>query len=109
MRGVSDLKGVGDIRTALSAHLRSTSRQKGTPYQEIFAFGMEKLRLEREMEVIGRRLERTRRRLDEANEVIASRIGYIRQEARPDPPSAGETEQGRPAAGGRWRTMTVRY
>ncbi len=67
MKSVSDIKGVGDLRTAVSTHLRSTPWLKGTPYQEVFAFGMEKLRLEQELEMRAKRLERTRRRLDDAN------------------------------------------
>ena len=109
MRGVNDLKGVGDIRTALSAHLHGTSRHKGTLGEELVAFERDKLRLERELEVLAKRLGRTRRHLDEANKAIETRVSQIRAEESPASPSPGATGQENPGGGGPWRTMKVEY
>ncbi|MBF8267905.1 MAG: hypothetical protein HW388_1413 [Dehalococcoidia bacterium] len=108
MRGVSDLKGLADMRTALSTHLRSRSRDKGTPYQEVFSFGLEGLRLERELELVAKRQDRVRRRLAETRKVVEARIGQIRGAAPSDsPPAVTGDEQG--PSSHLWQTMTVKY
>lgn len=109
MKSVSDLKGLADMRTALSTHLRSRSRDKGTPYQEIFSFGMEGLRLERELELGTKRQSRVKRRLGEVRKVIEARMGQVRgTDPRPGlpPVEAGSDE---PPSSHPWQTMTVEY
>ncbi len=107
MRSVSHMKGVADIRTAVSGHCRSASRHQGTPFLEIMALGMEKLRLEREVEGFAKREERIRKRLAEIRVLTESRIGQVQKDDPPGPEAPRHVEQ--PRAGGPWRTMAVEY
>lgn len=108
MRGVSHLKGVSDIRTAISAHYRSTSRTKGTPYLEIMSFGMESLRLQEEVARLDKRSDRVRRRLSEIHGLINKAIDEVQHagaagdESRMIKKTAGPDDVG-------WRTMKVEY
>lgn len=107
MRGWSHIRGVADIRTAISAHYRSTSRHDATPYLEIMALGLEKLRLEKDLEWLGRREERIRKRL---SEIKALKEITIRQVQEDDPTGPGVPKHGEPPrTRGPWRTMAVEY
>ena len=108
MRVVSHVKGLADMRTAISTHYRSTSRHEGTPYLEILALGMEKLRLEKEVEGLTKREERIRKRLTEIKTLIGTRVGEVQEDDPPGTKTAGPGEQPAPS-GGPWRTMKVEY
>lgn len=108
MKGVSHLKGVSDIRTAISAHYRSTSRQKGTPYLEIMSFGMELLRLQEEAARLDKRRRRVGRRLSEIQGLISKAIDEVGHACAP----GDESRTCGPAAGPddvRWQKMKVEY
>lgn len=108
MRGVSHIKSAADIRTAISAHYRSTSRHEGTPYLEIMALGMEKLRLEKEVEGLAKREERIRKRLAEIKPLIETRVIQVQEDDHPSTKASGPGEQSAPV-GGSWRTMKIEY
>ena len=108
MRGVSQIKGVADIRTAVSARLRSTSRHKASSYLEVMALGMDKLRMEGELGWLGRREERIRKRLAEVKTLLQTRISEVQEDDLPGPKASGPGEQPAPG-GGPWRTMPVQY
>ena len=107
MRGDNHMKGLADMRTAISAHYRSASRHEGTPYLEVLALGMEKLRLEKEVEGIGKREERIRKRLAEIKTLMEKRASQVQEDAPPSSEAPRYVEQ--PQAGGSWRTMPVEY
>ncbi|MBI4336421.1 MAG: hypothetical protein HY683_01130 [Chloroflexi bacterium] len=77
MKGSGELKGLRDARTAISTHYRSSSRHKGTPYLEILALGMERLRLEAEMARLREREDRIQRRLSEIQQLLVKRLGQV--------------------------------
>jgi hypothetical protein len=108
MRNVSRAKGVADMRTAVSTHYRSASRHEGTPYLEILALGMEKLRLEKELAMLGKREERIRKRLAEIKTLMETRVSRVQDD---DPPRSNTSPSGEQPApgGGPWRKMTVGY
>ena len=106
MRGLSHLKGAADIRTAISTHYRSTARHEGTPFLEIMALGMEKLRLNRELEWLGKRQERVRRRLTEIKTLTDITIGRVHEDDPADPQAPRPQQLRVP---GPWPTMTVEY
>lgn len=108
MRGVRHMRGVADIRTAVSARLRSASRHRATSYLEIMALGMDKLRLEGEMEWLGRREERVRKRIAEIETLLQTVISAVRENDLPGPKAPGPGEQSA-LGGGPWRTMQVSY
>lgn len=87
MNNNSEMKGLRDIKTAVSAHVRSTSRHEGTPYLEILALGMEKLRLTKESANLSMRRERVQARLEEIRGVMDARLDQVREEG---PPADGE-------------------
>jgi hypothetical protein len=101
------MRGVADIRTVISAHYRSTSRHDGTPYLEIMALGLEELRLEKDLEWLGRREERIRKRLAEIKTLKETRVSQVQEDDSPVPELPRHEEQ--PRARGRWRTMAVEY
>ncbi|MBI4339406.1 MAG: hypothetical protein HY680_05585 [Chloroflexi bacterium] len=108
MRGVKHIKGVADVRTAISAHYRNTSRTKGTPYLEILSLGMEKLRLESELEALDKRKQRIHSRLDEIRDSLDATI----QEVQEKDHTASEASNGTAAnlpTGGPWHTMKAEY
>ena len=108
MRGDSHIKGLADMRTVISTHYRSTSRHEGTPYLEILALGMEKLRLEKEVEGLAKREERIRKRLAEIKTLMETRVDLVREDAPRGAKERGPREQPAPR-GGPWQTMTVQY
>ncbi|MFH1141567.1 MAG: hypothetical protein V1724_07930 [Chloroflexota bacterium] len=115
MKGVVDVKGLPDIRTALSTRSRSASRHRGTPYLEILSLGMQKLRLSSEIERLTERLERTDSKLEEIRDSLQKRLVMVAEESLPgsnsQPRPAGiprSTEQG-PARSRPWKTVTVDY
>ncbi|MDO8751646.1 MAG: hypothetical protein Q7K03_10985 [Dehalococcoidia bacterium] len=115
MKSVVDVKGLGDIRTAISTRSRSASRHKGTPYLEIMSLGMQKLRLSSEQERLAERVERVDARLGELRCALQERLTMVAEESpagsNPQPRPAGiprSTEQG-PARSRPWKTMAVEY
>ncbi len=113
MRSVVELKSLGDIRTTISTHSRSTPRHKATTYLEILSLGMEKQRLQAEMAVLGKRQHRIDLRLAEIREAMGKLVGRV-EEDRVAPPTAGATgshgppprQANRPA---KCREVTVGY
>ncbi len=108
------MKTLADIRTAISTRYRSASRHKATPYLEVMSLGLEKLRLERELEYMGRREERVHKRLAEAKTLLQTRLSQVKDKDRPapealghvDPPTSGKG----PSSGKRpFRSMSVEY
>ena len=115
MKGVVDVKGLPDIRTALSTRSRSASRHKGTPYLEILSLGMQKLRLSSEQERLAERAERVDARLEEIRTSLQKRLDLVGEESppatNPRPRPAGiprSAEQGQ-AKSRPWKTVTVDY
>lgn len=114
MNSATDLKGLRDIRTAVSTHSRSASRHKGTPYLEVLSLGMEKLRLETELSKLAKRQGRIETRLGEIGQLLGGRVAQI-QEDPPETDPAGKAGAEQRASMGRrtippnLRTMTVEY
>lgn len=109
MKGVGHLKGLADVRTALSTRSRNTSRHKGTPFLEIMALGMEKLRLEGQLEWVAKRQGRSLARIEEVRQLLDTRIRGVQEEDTSCAPAASQTGMKRKAGEGSWRTMTVSY
>ncbi|MBI2936032.1 MAG: hypothetical protein HYY31_04410 [Chloroflexi bacterium] len=113
MISVTQLKSIGDIRTTISTHTRSTPRHKGSTYLDILSLGMEKQRLETELVWMDRRRGRIERRLGE----IAESMEKLLNEAEQD--NAATTSalvldrepraNGSASNAGKWRRMTIDY
>lgn len=108
MRSVTHLRGLGDIRTSVSTHARSASRHEGTPYLEITALGMERLRLMKEQAWMAKRQERIGRRVVELRKLMDRGLTQVQEKDLPHPSTPGAG--GQPPVGHEpWRTLTVGY
>ena len=115
MGDVTELKGLGDIRTALSSRLHSKPAQKGTAHRDLYILGNEKRRLEKELV----RLERQQKRVQEHLAETVQEIAKLQQEAQLEDssqeastiPVTRERQSARPPdySQRRWKKMTVDY
>ncbi len=111
MRSITELKSLADIRTTISAHLRSTPRLKGSTYLEVYLLDKEKQRLEAELAYMGKRRGRIEARVAEIrkgqDELVAEAKAL---DVKDDTPGAVKKPILRAAAGPRnVRRVSVEY
>lgn len=115
MKSVTLLPGLADLKTTISAHVRSLPRHRGSTYLELLSLGMERLRLEAELAWLAKRQGRIGQRLQESREATTKLLGQVEQEssgvAPPPLSTPGENretpeESSQP---GKWRTVTLEY
>ena len=107
------LRGVGDVRTALSTRVRATPPQKATVHRDLYLRGTEKVRLENEIA----RLEQQQGRVKEHLAETIRAIARLQQEAQmeiqaletPPDPETGNRRAPVPEREGQWNTMPVEY
>ncbi|MBI2866093.1 MAG: hypothetical protein HYX99_01865 [Chloroflexi bacterium] len=80
MSGLTRMRTLGDVRTALSIHARSTPRHRSTTYLEVLSLGMENLRLQSELTALAKRRQRIEGRLLRVRETLVKRAGTVQQE-----------------------------
>lgn len=114
MKGVTEIKSVGDIRTATSHHIASKPPQKGTTYLDLYLLDREKQRLEKglsRLEVqkkrIHERLGEIQRAIEKLDEAAQREHAARRSSAKPtaDQQVASSQQLGRR----RWKKMTLDY
>ena len=115
MGDVTELRGLGDMRTALSTRLHSKPAQKGTAHRDLYILGNEKKRLEKELV----RLERQQRRVQEHLAETVQEIAKLQHEAQLEDSSQAAstisvTRERQSAAPPdysrrRWKKMTLDY
>jgi len=115
MAGVTELKGLGNIRTALSTRLHAKPAQKGTAHRDLYILGNEKKRLEKEVT----RLERQQKRVREHLAEVCQAIEGLEKEAQLEGSSqmgsidlAGGKKEPAPASQysqRQWKKMTFEY
>ena len=115
MGDVTELKGLGNIRTALSTRLHAKPAQKGTAHRDLYIIGNEKKRLEKEVTRLERQHKRVRDHLVEVCQAIeelekeaqlegSSQMGSIDLAGgKKEPPPASQYSQRR------WKKMTLDY
>ena len=114
MRNVTDLKGLGDIKTALSTRTHSKPAQKGTAHRDLYLLVKEKERLERELVQLERKQKRVQKHLAEILQTIAklqqeAQIEDVSLETSADP-GDGNTRTATPEYMCRqWKTMSLNY
>lgn len=115
MEDRKEVRGVGDIRTALSGRIRSTPAQKGTTHRDLYLLGEVRGRLEQEIWRLRRQQRRVEARLAEAVRAIARLCQEVEQADRsasaaaapvPGEPAPGPAAEDR---GRRWRKITLGY
>jgi len=114
MGDVTSLKGIGDVRTALSTRLHSKPAQKGTAHRDLYLLGKEKEREEKEIA----RLERQQRRVKEHLAETVQIIARLQQEAQtedqvleiaPDPAAGNRRARAPEYTRRQWKTMPLEY
>lgn len=115
MAGIKDFKGLGDLRTSLSARVRSMPKQKGTAHRDMYLLSKEKERLEDELTRLERLQKRVGDRLKETVEIIVK----LHQEAladeayqgafTPTPSVEVRTPPPRLSGDAQWKTIPLDY
>ena len=103
VRGVTELKGLSEMRTLQGSKKRSMPRAQNATYLGIFILGKEKDRLEKAMIIIDKRKTSMQRRLDEiAVEMKKLEEAEIREKrATPGAPKSHHKKG--------WKTMAMTY
>ena len=115
MRDVTDAKGLGDLRTAITTRVHSKPPQKGTAHLDLYLLSKEKQRLEKELS----RLEQRQGRVQEHLAETLKTIKELQQEAQVEGSSqeassvsAARERQSPPLpeySRRRWKKMTLDY
>jgi len=115
MRDVTDAKGLGDLRTAITTRVHSKPPQKGTTHLDLYLLSKEKQRLEKELARLEQRQGRIREHLAEIRKAMDTLKQEAERESSSDNPltDIGDGEkQPAPATQyrqGRWKKMTLDY
>lgn len=115
MGDVTELKGLGNIRTALSTRLHAKPAQKGTAHRDLYILGNEKRRIEKDLV----RLERQQKRIREHLAEVCQAMEELEKEAQLEGSSqmgsidlAGGKKEPAPASRysqRRWKKMPFEY
>lgn len=115
MNDVTGLKGLGDLKTAATTHLRSKPPQEGTEYLELYLASNEKKRLAKLTQTWEKQGRRARERQAAVNRSIAELEEKVGLEKPSPQASPGELNpgQGQPEASDytrrQWQTMPLDY
>lgn len=115
MRSATQLKSLGDVKTIISTHARSTPRLQGSTYLEVYLLNIEGRRLQTELSMLAKRQHRIETRLQEIQEATGTLLDHGQQEHNPEAgPTPPAPELERPTLDNafpphRWRRMTVEY
>lgn len=108
-------RGLSDLRTAISHHIRSNPPQKSTTHLELYLLDKERQRLETELSHLWHRQGRIDERLGEIRRARESlERAAADGEARGGDPALASTDPNGPGrdsgpGSGKWRRMTVEY
>ncbi|MBI4289401.1 MAG: hypothetical protein HY671_13370 [Chloroflexi bacterium] len=78
MKSVTQMKSLGDMRTIISTHARSTPHETGSTYLEVYLLDKERQRLETEMSMLNKRQGRIQGRLDEISKAVEELVAARR-------------------------------
>jgi len=115
MRDVTDAKGLGDLRTAITTRVHSKPPQKGTAHLDLYLLSKEKQRLEKELSRLEQRQGRIQEHLAEIHKAMSTLEQEAEQERSSDDPStaigAGKKQPAPPGQNSqrRWKKMTLDY
>ena len=115
MRDVTDAKGLGDLRTAITTRVHSKPPQKGTTHLDLYLLSKEKERLEKELLRLEQRQRRIQEHLAEIRQAMDTLVEDAEREKSSDDPSAdigAKEKQPAPAthySQRRWKKMTLDY
>jgi hypothetical protein len=103
VRGVTELSGLGDIRTMHSTKKRSIPRVQSSTYLDLYMLRKEKDRLEKEVYILDKRKKGIQKRLDE----IIIEMDKL-EKAKPIRRKVNRERFEKPS-GKEWRTIPLKY
>ena len=115
MKDATELKGLGDLRTAITTHVRSKPSQEGTEYLDLYLASKEKKRLAKLTQTWEKQKTRAQGRHAAVNESIAKLEEKVGLERSADAdsltePAAGDGQTPAPDYTRRqWKTMSLDY
>ena len=115
MGDVTELKGLNDLKTATTIHLRSMPHHEGMEYLELYLASNEKKRLAKLAQTWERQQRRTQARRTQVIQSIAKleeKVGLERnmEPDRPAEPAVGDGQLPAPDyTRRRWKKMTLDY
>ena len=115
MRDVTNAKGLGDLRTAITNRVHAKPPQKGTAHLDLYLLSKEKQRLEKELTRMEQRQRRIQEHLTEIRQMMSTLEQEAERERSPDNPSTdlvGGKEESAPASQysqRQWKKMTFEY
>ena len=115
MKSATQIRSLGDVKTNISTHARSTPRRKGTAYLEVYLLERERQRLETELAVLSKRRGRIEPRLQEIRASVQNLVRKAQEEesGKSDPPASppgeGAAARARGSKGRDWTKMPIEY
>ena len=115
MRDVTNAKGLGDLRTAITNRVHAKPPQKGTAHLDLYLLSKEKQRLEKELTRLEQRQKRIQEHLTEIRQMMSTLEQEAECERSLDNPSTDLAEGKNESAPAsqysqrQWKKMTFEY
>lgn len=115
MKSVNQMSGLGDMKTTISTHSRSTPRQKGSTFLDVYLLDKERQRLESEMAMLKKRQRRIEVRLGDIRQAMGGLLSDSPAPATATPAPdvmSDKGDKGNKDSGGvwhRWRQVPAEY
>ena len=116
MKGVTDAKGLQNLRTATTRRIHTKPPHRGTAHLDMYLLSKEQQRLEQELAHLDGRRERISERLTGIQEEVAKLRRVAQQEEAGEMPQGSDVEPAsKPGSNSeeesqkQWKTMSVDY
>jgi len=109
VQGISQVKGLRDVRTTISTQVRACPRTKGSTYLEVYRLDKEKQRLEMVLLAMAKQQQRINRRLGEIREAVARLMDGQKEVAAAPRKRTARGHSEAKEAGPRWKKLTLGY
>ncbi|MFH1763042.1 MAG: hypothetical protein ABIF09_02515 [Gemmatimonadota bacterium] len=106
MRGVTDARGLRDVRSMHSTGQRSMPRRQGSTYLELYMLRVEQERLEKEAVLLAKRHQGIQKRLGEIQKQMED-LGRSADSGRPS--NGGKKAAERSPNRKKWKTFSMNY
>lgn len=107
MRGVTDARGLRDVRSMHTTGQRSMPRRQGSAYLELYMLRVEQGRLEQEAALLAKRSQGIQKRLEEIQKQLEG-LGRSADSERPSNGGKKAAERNAPD-GKKWKTFSMKY
>lgn len=107
MKGLTDIRGLRDVRGMPTTGRRAIPRTGSSAYLDLYVLQRERERLLKEAGLLAKRDRAIRKRLSEIAAQVEA-LGWWSRSERPGD-GGGKAPPGRPPMGKRWKTLPLRY